>query len=179
MTITSMQDKLTVMLTEEQIQKKIIEIANNLNDFYNGEGIVVVCVLKGAVMFMTDLVKHLNMPLQLEFIRLSSYGNSQKSSGVINALEANLPDLSGKNILIVEDIIDTGFTADYLIKFMNHKFTPKSVKFCSLLNKPDRRQVAIEADFYGFKIDDKFVVGYGLDDEGYYRNLPFIGYKEV
>lgn len=177
MTITA--DKLTVLYSEEQLQKKIKEIAGRINKYYNGEEIVVVCVLKGAVMFMTDLVKSLTMPLQLEFLRVSSYGNSQKSSGIINALEANLPDLSGKNILIVEDIIDTGFTADYLIKYMNSKFTPKSVKFCSLLNKKEVRQVEIEPDFYGFEIDNKFVVGYGLDDAGYYRNLPYIGYKEV
>lgn len=172
-------DNLKVLFSEEQLQTRIKSLAGEINDFYNGEEVVIVCVLKGAVMFMTDLAKYLTMPVLMEFLRLSSYGNGQKSSGIVKTIDSKLPDLSGKNILIVEDIIDTGLTAEYLIGLLKEKFSPKTVKFCSLLNKREMRKSNIQPDFYGFDIDNKFVVGYGLDDAGYCRNLPYIGYKEV
>ena len=169
---------LKVLYSEEQIQNKIKELAQKMNEFYKGEEVTVICVLKGAVMFATDLVKHLNMPVQIEFIRLSSYGSSTTTSGKVNAVDIKLPDLNNKNVLIVEDIVDTGFTAKFLVDFMNMNFHVKSLKFCSLLDKKITRKVDIEPDFYGFEVGDKFVVGYGLDYDGYYRNLPYIGYKE-
>lgn len=129
-------------------------------------------------MFATDLVKHLNMPLKMEFIRLSSYGTGFNTSGKVNAVDISLPDLNGKNVLIIEDIVDTGLTAKFLMDFMHTNFHTKSTKFCSLLDKKITRKTDIEPDYYGFEIDDKFVVGYGLDYEGYMRNLTFIGYKE-
>ena len=127
-------------------------------------------------MFATDLAKHLTMPLKMEFIRLSSYGSGTTSSGKVNAVDITLPDLNGKNVLIVEDIIDTGHTAKFLMDFMNHNFHTKSLKFCSLLDKKIKREVDTDADFYCFEVDDKFLVGFGLDYDGNYRNLPFIGY---
>ena len=169
---------LKILYSEEDIQNKIKELAQKMNEFYNGEEVTVVCVLKGAVMFATDLVKHLNMPIQMEFIRLSSYGSSLTTSGKVNAVDIKLPDLNNKNVLIVEDIVDTGLTAKFLIDFMNMNFHVKTLKFCSLLDKKITRKIDIEPDFYGFEVDDKFVVGYGLDYEGYYRNLPYIGFKE-
>ncbi len=169
---------LKVLYSEEEIQNKVRELADKMNDFYKGEEVTVICVLKGAVMFATDLVKHLNMPLQMEFIRLSSYGSSTTTSGKVNAVDIKLPDLNGKNVLIVEDIVDTGLTAKFLVDFMHMNFHVKSLKFCSLLDKKITRKVDIEPDFYGFEVDNKFVVGYGLDFDGYYRNLPYIGYKE-
>ena len=169
---------LKVLYSEEEIQNKVRKLADKMNDFYKGEEVTVICVLKGAVMFATDLVKHLNMPLQMEFIRLSSYGSSTTTSGKVNAVDIKLPDLNGKNVLIVEDIVDTGLTAKFLVDFMHMNFHVKSLKFCSLLDKKITRKVDIEPDFYGFEVDNKFVVGYGLDFDGYYRNLPYIGYKE-
>ena len=173
-----MSMNLKVLYSEEQIQNKIKELAQKMNEFYKGEEVTVICVLKGAVMFATDLVKYLNMPMQMEFIRLSSYGSSLTTSGKVNAVDIKLPDLNDKNVLIVEDIVDTGLTAKFLVDFMNMNFHVKSLKFCSLLDKKITRKVDIEPDFYGFEVDDKFVVGYGLDYDGYYRNLPYIGYKE-
>lgn len=171
-------EDLKVLFSEEQIQNKIKELADEMNKFYNGEEVIAICVLKGAVMFATDLVKHLNMPLKMEFIRLSSYGTGFNTSGKVNAVDISLPDLNGKNVLIIEDIVDTGLTAKFLMDFMHTNFHTKSTKFCSLLDKRITRKTEIEPDYYGFEIDDKFVVGYGLDYEGYMRNLRFIGYKE-
>lgn len=172
-------EELKVLFSEEQIQTRIKELASEMNKFYNGEEVIAICVLKGAVMFAVDLVKHLDMPLQLEFIRLSSYGSSTTTSGKVNAVDIQLPDLNNKNVLIIEDIVDTGLTAKFLIDFMHCNFHTKSIKFCSLLDKKITRKVDIEPDYYGFDVDDKFVVGYGLDFDGYFRNLKYIGYKEM
>ncbi len=171
-------EDLKVLFSEEEIQNRIKELGEEMNAFYNGEEVVAICVLKGAVMFATDLVKHLNMPLKMEFIRLSSYGTGFNTSGKVNAVDISLPDLNGKNVLIIEDIVDTGLTAKFLMDFMHANFHTKSTKFCSLLDKKITRKTDIEPDYYGFEIDDKFVVGYGLDYEGYMRNLRFIGYKD-
>ena len=168
--------KINILYTEQEIQSKIKELAQKMNKFYNGEEVYVVCALKGAVMFAVDLVKHLDMPLKMEFIRLSSYNGGTKSSGKVNAVDISLPDLNGKNVLIVEDIVDTGLTAKFLLDFLNCNFHTKSTKFCSLLDKKITRQTDVEPDYYGFEVDDKFLVGYGLDYDGYYRNLPYIGY---
>lgn len=172
-------NELNVLFTEEQIQTRIKSIANELNNLYKGEEVTAICVLKGAVMFAADLVKHLKMPLKMEFIRLSSYGSGTASSGKVHAVDISLPDLNGKNVLIIEDIIDTGHTAKFLLDFINNNFKTKSTKFCSLLDKKVSRVTDVEPDYYGFEIDDKFVVGYGLDFDGYYRNLKYIGYKAV
>ena len=150
-----------------------------MNSEYKDEEVYLICVLKGSVMFMTDLAKYLKMPLRMEFIRLSSYGSGFSSTGRVNAVDISLPDLNGKNVLIREDIIDTGHTAKFLVDFINHNFKVKTLKFCSLLDKKIKREVDIDADFYCFEVDDKFLVGYGLDYDGYYRNLPYIGYVEV
>lgn len=171
-------NNIKVLFSEEQIQKRVKEIADELNALYNGDEVYAVCVLKGAVMFAVDLVKNLTVPLKMEFIRLSSYNGGTKSSGRVNAVDISLPDLNDKNVLIIEDIVDTGLTARFLLDFIKTNFHTKSTKFCSLLDKKITRKTDIEPDYYGFDIDDKFVVGYGLDDDGYYRNLRFIGYKE-
>ncbi len=167
------------LYSENDLQGKIKEIAQELNADYGNQEIYVICVLKGSVMFTTDLVKYLDMPVKMEFIRLSSYGTSTTSSGKVNAVDISLPDLNEKNVLIVEDIIDTGLTAKFLIDFIDNNFTTKSTKFCSLLDKKCYRKTDIEPDYVGFEIDNKFVIGYGLDFEGRYRNLPYIGYVEV
>lgn len=171
-------NELKVLFSEEQLQARIKELANEMNNFYNGKEVIAICVLKGAVMFATDLVKYLDMPLQMEFIRLSSYGSGTVTSGKVHAVDISLPDLNDKNVLIIEDIVDTGLTAKFLLDFINSNFKTASTKFCSLLDKKITRRTDIEPDYFGFEVDDKFVVGYGLDYEGYFRNLRYIGYKD-
>ena len=170
------ESDLKILFEEHQIQSAIEFLGNKLNTLYKDEELYIICVLKGSVMFMTDLAKHLKMPLRMEFIRLSSYGSSFTSSGKVNAVDIALPDLNNKNVLIIEDIIDTGHTAKFLTDFIKLNFQTKTLKFCSLLDKKIKREVKIDADYYCFEVDDKFLVGYGLDYDGYYRNLPFIGY---
>ena len=170
-------ENLKILFTEEQIQTRIKEIADEINQLYKDDEIIAICVLKGAVLFAVDLVKHLKMPLKMEFIRLSSYGHGTTSSGKVHAVDISLPDLNDKNVLIIEDIVDTGLTAKFLLDFINGNFKTKSTKFCSLLDKKISRATDVEPDYYGFEVDDKFLVGYGLDDEGYCRNLKYIGYK--
>lgn len=170
------ENDLKPLFTEKEIQSAITALGEKLNQKYAGEELYLICVLKGSVMFMVDLSKHLKMPLKMEFIRLSSYGSNFTSSGKVNAVDISLPDLNGKNVLIIEDIIDTGHTAKFLVDFINLNFKTKSLKFCSLLDKKIKREVDIDADYYCFEVDDKFLVGYGLDYDGYYRNLPYIGY---
>ena len=166
-----------VLYSEAEIQSAIIELADKLNDLYKGEVVYLVCILKGASFFATDLAKRLNMPLQIEFIKLSSYSGT-KSSGSVTPEEVKLPDLNGKNVIIVEDIVDTGRTLKYTVDFLNNNFKMKDLKVCSLLNKQRKRAEQIEADYYLFSVKDEFVVGYGLDCDGYYRNLPYVGYLE-
>jgi hypoxanthine phosphoribosyltransferase len=170
---------LKVLISEDEIQTKIKELAQKLNKKFNGEEVYAICVLKGAVMFAVDLVKNLNMPVKMDFIRLSSYGSGTKTTGKVNAVDITLPDLNDKNVIIIEDIVDTGLTAKFLIDFMHCNLHAKSIKFCSLLDKKITRKVDIEPDYFGFDVDNKFVVGYGLDYDGYFRNLKYIGYKEV
>ena len=167
---------LKVLFSEAEIQNAIKKLGDKINNDYKREELFLVCVLKGAVMFMADLAKHLKMPVDMEFIRLSSYGSGFTSTGKVNAVDISLPDLNGKNVLIIEDIIDTGHTARFLMDFMKHNFKTKSIKFCSLLDKRIKREVDIDPDYYGLDVDDKFLVGYGLDYDGFYRNLPYIGY---
>ena len=171
-------DDLKVLFSEDEIQSKIKEITEKINSFYGKEEVYAVCVLKGAVMFAVDLVKHLKMPLKMEFIRLSSYNGGTSTSGRVNAVDISLPDLNDKNVLIIEDIVDTGLTAKFLLDFIQNNFHTKSTKFCSLLDKKITRKVDVEPDYYCFEVDDKFLIGYGLDFDGYGRNLNYIGYKE-
>ncbi len=170
------ESDLKVLFEADRIQDAIEKLGSELNEIYADEELYLICVLKGSVMFMVDLSKHLKMPLKMEFIRLSSYGSGFSSTGKVNAVDISLPDLNGKNVLIIEDIIDTGHTAKFLVDFINLNFKAKSLKFCSLLDKKIKREVEIDADYYCFEVDDKFLVGYGLDYDGYYRNLPYIGY---
>ena len=172
------ESDLKVLFSEEQLQARIKELAEEMNKFYNNEEVYAVIVLKGAVMFATDLVKHLNMPLRMEFIRLSSYGSGTVSSGKVNAVDIKLPDLNGKNVLIIEDIVDKGLTAKFLLDFISCNFKTKSTKFCSLLDKKCTRSIDVEPDYYGFDVGDQFLIGYGLDFDGYFRNLTYIGYAD-
>lgn len=172
------ESDLKVLFSEDSIQKAVKALGDKLNIEYGDDELYMICVLKGSVMFMVDLSKHLNMPLKMEFIRLSSYGSAFVSTGKVRAVDISLPDLNGKNVLVIEDIVDTGHTAKFLIDFINLNFKPKTFKFCSLLDKKCKREVEIDPDYFCFEVDDKFLVGYGLDYDGYYRNLPYIGYVE-
>ena len=168
---------LKVLISEAEIQHKLVSLAEDIENMYpKDEEIYVICVLKGSVMFCADLVKHFKHPVQMEFIRISSYGHETKSTNNLQAIDLTLPNLQDKNVLIVEDIIDTGLTARFLTDLFKIKHHPKKLVFASLLNKKCARQIDIEPDIYGFEVDDKFLVGYGLDYKGYYRNLPYIGY---
>ena len=171
--------ELKVLRDEAEIQKRVREIADSLNERFKEEEIYIICVLKGSIMFTVDLIKNLKMPLRTEFIRLASYGHDFTSSGKVKAVDISLPDLNGKNAVIVEDIIDTGRTAKFLVDFIHMNFKVKNLVFCSLMDKKCKREVDIQPDIYGFEIDDKFLVGYGLDYKGYYRNLTYIGYIDV
>lgn len=170
-------EDLKILFSQEQIEARTKELAQKINEDYGTEkDLTLICVLKGSSIFCCDLSKHLNMPVQIEFIRVSSYGNSRTSSGNVQALDLTLPNLEGKNALIVEDIIDTGCTIKFLTDLLCRTHKPQDLKVVTLLNKKMARKVDIQPDYYGFEIDDKFVVGYGLDYEGYMRNLPYIGY---
>ena len=172
-------EDLKILFTQEQIEQKTKELAEKINkDCGTHNELVLICVLKGSTMFCCDLAKHLKMPVEMEFIRVSSYGNAITSSGNVQAIDLTLPNLEDKNVLIVEDIIDTGCTMEFLINILCRTHRPKNLKVVTFLNKKMARKVNIEPDYYGFDIDDKFVVGYGLDYEGYMRNLPYIGYFE-
>lgn len=168
---------LKILFSEGKIRRKTAELAKKINAAYNKDDeLCVVCVLKGSSMFCCDLIKHLKMDVQLEFIRISSYGNEEKSSGHLDAMDLTLPNLADKNVLIVEDIVDSGLTATFLFDLILFKHKPKKLEFVSLLNKKCAREIDVTIDYWGFEIDDKFVVGYGLDYKGYFRNLPYIGY---
>ncbi|MBQ3615648.1 MAG: hypoxanthine phosphoribosyltransferase [Anaerotignum sp.] len=169
-----MKERVEVMLTAEQIDKKLGELAEELYQEFGDEQVEMVCTLKGAVVVTTDLAKKMKMPVTLNFMSVSSYGDSTESSGNINVKMDLDEDISGKNVLIVEDIIDTGRTLKKLKELLLFR-KPKKLKIVALLDKPDRRVVDITGDFTGFTIPDAFVVGYGLDYAQRYRNLPYVG----
>ena len=171
--------ELKILRSESEIQNRVKEIAEELNTQFGDEEVYIICVLKGSIMFTVDLIKHLKMPVRTEFIRLASYGHDFTSSGKVKAVDISLPDLNNKKAVIVEDIIDTGRTAKFLVDFINMNFKVKNLVFCSLMDKKCKRETDIQPDIYGFEIDDKFLVGYGLDYKGYYRNLTYIGYVDV
>lgn len=168
---------LKILFSEEDIKNKTKEIAERINSKYpQNEPLTVICVLKGSAIFCCDLVKHLKMPVLMEFVRISSYGDSETSSGKVKALDLTLPDLNNKNVIIVEDIVDTGLTAKHLIRLIKIEHKPKKMEFVALLNKTCARKTEITVENYGFEVDNKFMVGYGLDYQGFLRNLPYIGY---
>ena len=175
-----MTDKdLKVLIDEKTLMARIKELANDINAHYGEDDeLTIVCVLKGAVMFFCELAKHLKMPLRMEFVSLSSYGDAQKSSGRVSALNLSLPPLEDKNVLVVEDIMDTGLTLNFLLDFMRSKCRAKDVKLAVMFDKKCARKFPLKPDFSAFDIDDKFIVGFGLDYMELHRNLPYIGYYE-
>lgn len=173
-----MSDKISVLLTEEQVDAKIKELGEIISRDYEGKNVHLICVLKGGVFFMCELAKRITVPVSMDFMSVSSYGNGTTSSGAVKIVKDLDEPLEGKNVIIVEDIIDSGNTLHYLVEIL-YKRKPESIKICTLLDKPDRRVADVNVDYVGFDIPDKFVVGYGLDYAQKYRNLPYIGVVEV
>jgi hypoxanthine phosphoribosyltransferase len=163
-----------LLLSQEAVQAKVVELGAILDRDYADKKPLMICVLKGALMFMADLTRAMKISLELDFMAVSSYGVSTKSSGVVRILKDLEAGIEGRHIIIVEDIIDTGLTLKYLLENLKSR-KPASLKICTLLDKPSRRKVDLTPDYCGFEIEDKFVVGYGLDFAEEYRNLPFIG----
>jgi len=163
-----------VLYSEEQIQAKVREMGQQLSKDFNGRNPLVICVLKGAFIFMSDLVKSISVPLEIDFMAVSSYGQSTKSSGVVKIIKDLDVSVEGRDVIIVEDIIDSGLTLSYLIDVLERR-NARSVTVAALFDKPARRTVDLEPDYKGFVLPDEFVVGYGLDFAEKYRNLPYIG----
>ncbi|WP_054741659.1 hypoxanthine phosphoribosyltransferase [Cellulosilyticum ruminicola] len=164
---------LDTLISEEQLQARIKELGAQISKDYAGKEIIVLCILKGGVMFMTDLVKHIDVPLKMEFMVVSSYGDEYKSSGVVKVLKDLDEPIIGKNVLIVEDIIDSGRTLSCIQKMLQERGA-ESIKLCTLLDKKEERVTEVRVDYVGFPIGNEFVIGYGLDYKQYYRNLPYI-----
>ena len=173
-----MSEKIRVLLSEEEVDSRIREIAAKISRDYAGKEIHLICVLKGGVFFTCELEKRITVPVTLDFMSVSSYGDDTKSSGVVKIVKDLDQPLEGKNVLIVEDIIDSGRTLSYLIDILG-KRKPESIHLCTLLDKPERRVRDVKVDYSCFNIPDEFVVGYGLDYAQKYRNLPFIGVVEL
>lgn len=172
-----MSEHIEVLVTKEDVEERISEMADEINRAYAGKSLHLVCVLKGGAFFMCELAKHLNMPVSLDFMSVSSYGSATKSSGVVKIVKDLDEPIKDKDVLVVEDIVDSGRTLSYLMEMLRDR-GPKSLHLCTLLDKPERRVVKVNVDYTGFQIPDKFVVGYGLDYDQHYRNLPYIGVVE-
>lgn len=168
------KDIKSVLVSEEQLKECVKSIAEKINKDYEGEEVILLIILKGSLVFAADLMRELTMPVKLDFMQASSYGLGTESTGVINIKKDMENNAENKNIIIVEDIIDSGKTLSYLQKILLER-KAKSVNICSLLSKPSRRQVEVDAKYIGMEIPDEFVVGYGLDYAEMYRNLPYIG----
>jgi len=172
-----------ILVTEEEIRAKVTELGRRISEDYRGKELLLVGLLRGAIVFLSDLMRTMDIPIRLDFIGMSSYGGSTESGAVRLVMDLET-DIADRHVLIVEDIVDTGKTLAYLVETLKAR-QPASLRICALLDKPERRQVPIKVDYVGFEIPDKFVVGYGLDFAESYRNLPFVGvlkehlYKEV
>ncbi len=163
-----------VLISKEEIAAKVQEMAQEMGNFYQGEEVILVCILKGSITFFSDLARAVPFPVVYDFMCVSSYGSSTVSGGSVRILKDLTVDITGKNVLVVEDILDTGNTLSALLVQLQAR-RPASLKLCCLLDKPDRRTKPVKADFVGFKIPDEFVIGYGLDYDERYRQLPYVG----
>lgn len=163
-----------ILLSQKKIQHRIKELGAQISEDYKGEELVLVCILKGAFLFMADLCRHLTLPVNTEFMAISSYGHSTVSSGVVRILKDLNESIEGRHVLIVEDIVDTGLTLSYIAGILGGR-KPKSLKMCALCSKPQCHKIKVQVDYCGFILPSEFVVGFGLDYRDYYRNLPYIG----
>ena len=172
-----MADNIRVLISEEKVNARIKELAEQINKDYEGKSIHLICILKGSIFFSCDLAKRLTMPLSFDFMSVSSYGNETVSSGRVKIVKDLDESIQGQHVLIVEDIIDSGRTLAYLMDLLSTR-SPESIEICTLLDKPDRRVSDVNVKYVGFEIPDEFVVGYGLDYSQKYRNLPYVGVIE-
>lgn len=172
-----MTEHVRVMLTEEEVDAKIQEIGDRISKDYAGKQVHLVCVLKGGSFFLCELAKRITIPVSLDFMSVSSYGGGTQSSGIVKIVKDLDEPLKDKEVIVIEDIVDSGRTLSYLLEMLK-KREPKSLRLCTLLDKPERRVVDVRVDYTGFEIPDEFVVGYGLDYDQRYRNLPYIGVVE-
>ena len=169
-----MAERIRVLLSEEEVNERIRQIGEQISKDYAGKSVHLVCVLKGGSFFMCELAKRIPVPVSLDFMSVSSYGSETKSSGVVRIVKDLDEPLKGKDVIVIEDIVDSGRTLSYLLDMLKAR-GPKSMALCTLLDKPDRRVIDVKVDYTGFQIPDEFVVGYGLDYDQRYRNLPYIG----
>ena len=172
-----MNHKIRVMIAEEQISQRIKELAEQISKDYEGESVHLICILKGSAFFSCDLAKRLSIPVTMDFMSVSSYGSEQVSTGRVRILKDLDESIQDRNVLIVEDIIDSGHTLAHLKNLLGTR-APKSLEICTLLDKPDRRVTNVDVKYVGFAIPDEFVVGYGLDYDQFLRNLPYVGVVE-
>lgn len=172
-----MAEKINIMIPEEKVDAKIEEIGRMISEEFAGEEVHLICILKGSIFFVCELAKRITVPVTLDFMQVSSYGAETKSSGVVRISKDLDEPLNGKNVIIVEDIIDSGRTLSHLVKLLAQR-SPKTMTLCTLLDKPSRRVTEVDVKYTGFQIPDEFVVGYGLDYDQKYRNLPYIGVLE-
>ena len=168
------EDVLRVLLSEDEIREKVRELGGKITADYKNSNLMLVTVLKGAVVFLADLMREIDVPAEIDFMVVSSYGSGVKSSGVVKIVKDLDVPLAGKDILIVEDILDSGLTLSYIKELLESR-GPRSIRIATLLDKPSRRKVDLQADYIGFSVPDEFVIGYGLDYDEKYRNLPYIG----
>lgn len=173
-----MSEKIRVLIDEQAVDQKIAELGARISKDYAGKEVHLICVLKGGVFFMCELAKRITVPVSMDFMSVSSYGNDTKSSGVVKIVKDLDDPIEGKDVLVVEDIIDSGRTLSYLLEILKNR-KPASLHLCTLLDKPERRVKPVEVDYTAFNIPDEFVVGYGLDYAQRYRNLPYIGVVEL
>ncbi|MDO4572870.1 MAG: hypoxanthine phosphoribosyltransferase, partial [Clostridia bacterium] len=166
----------SVLISEEQIQRRVKELGEQISHDYEGCGrdLILICILKGAVVFFADLARAITLPLEMEFMGISSYGNTVKTSGIVRITKDIDTSITDKHVLIAEDIMDSGLTLSHMTRLLSSR-NPASMRICCLLDKPERRECEITPDYCGFVIPNKFVVGYGLDYAGIYRNLPYVG----
>ena len=173
----NMSERIRELISEKDIAQRIVELGAQISEDYQGESVFMLCVLKGGVYFTTELSKRMSVPVSLDFMAVSSYGMETESSGVVKIIKDLDESIEGKNVLVVEDIIDSGRTLSLLLENLRQR-KPKTLKLCTLLNKPARRVTDIQVDYVGYEIPDEFVVGYGMDYAQKYRNLPYIGVVE-
>lgn len=173
-----MSETIRVLVDEEAVDKRIAELGEQISKDYEGKEVHLICVLKGGVFFMCELAKRITVPLSMDFMSVSSYGNDTKSSGIVKIVKDLDETIKGKDVLVVEDIVDSGRTLSYLLDNLKSR-QPASLRLCTLLDKPERRVIDVDVDYTGFQIPDEFVVGYGLDYAQKYRNLPYIGVVEL
>lgn len=167
------QSQLSILITREEIEQTVVRLAHEVESDYQGKHPLLVGVLKGSFVFMADLIRHLDVPLELDFVRVCSYGDGQESSGIVRLVQSLSMPVKGRDVLVIEDIVDTGITISFVLEYLREQ-KPASLRLCALTDKPSRRRVPVAIDYVGLTVPDAFIVGYGLDCDERFRNLPDI-----